>query len=65
MKSDKRKRGGKRPGAGRPATGTDPMRGVRMPDSMVQAVMKWAAKQPDKPTFAEAVRRIISKALGL
>lgn len=65
MKMDKPKHGGKRKGAGRPATGRDPMRGVRMPDSMVQAVMKWAAKQSDKPTFAEAVRRIISRTLGL
>jgi hypothetical protein len=50
---------------GRPATGRDPMRGIRMPPSMYEAILKWAKKQPDHPTFAEAVRRIISKALGL
>lgn len=65
MKSDNRKHGGKRKGSGRPATGTDPMRGIRMPPKMYDTVLKWAKRQPDKPVFAEAVRRIISKALGL
>lgn len=65
MKSDNRKHGGKRKGSGRPATGTDTMRGIRMPQTMYAAILKWAKAQPDGPTFAEAVRRIISKALGL
>jgi len=56
--------GGKRKGAGRPETGAIPVRQVRMPDSQVKAVIQWAKKQADKPTFSEAVRRLLAKALS-
>lgn len=49
---------------GRPATGKDPMRGVRMSDDAAAQVMAWAKKQADKPTFSEAVRRLVAKALN-
>lgn len=65
MNSDKPKHGGKRKGAGRPATGRDPMRGVRMPEKLYSAILKWAKSQSDRPAFAEAVRRLVTKALGL
>jgi hypothetical protein len=60
----KSKRGGKRKGAGRPATGQIPNRQIRIPDSLVKAVNQWAKRQADKPTFSEAVRRLLGKALG-
>lgn len=59
----KAKHGGKRKGAGRPATGKAPMRGVRMSDSQVAEVESWARRQPDKPGFSEAVRRLVAWAL--
>lgn len=65
MKKKKDKRGGKRPGAGRPATGRDPLRGVRMPEKLYSAILRWAKSEPDHPTFAEAVRRLVTKALGI
>jgi hypothetical protein len=48
---------------GRPATGKDPMVGVRMPPEKRREVEEWAAAQPDKPSFSEAIRRLID--LGL
>jgi len=44
---------------GRPATGHDPMVGLRMSKETRAAVKKWAASQSDKPTFSEALRRLI------
>ncbi len=61
----KSKRGGRRKGAGRPATGQASVRQLRMPDPQVKAVMQWAKKQTDKPTFSEAIRRLVAKALGV
>ncbi len=60
MKSGK---GGARPGAGRPATGRNPMAGVRLSPEKRREVEEWAAQQGDKPSFSEAVRRLID--LGL
>lgn len=40
-----------------------PMRQLRMPDAQYDAVAKWAAKQADKPTWSEAVRRMLDYAL--
>jgi hypothetical protein len=40
-----------------------PMRQLRMPDDQYTAVANWAAKQADKPTWSEAVRRLIAIAL--
>jgi len=48
---------------GRPATGVVPMVGVRMTVEFQAAIHRWAEKQPDQPTMAEAVRRLVE--LGL
>ncbi len=44
---------------GRPATGKDPIRTFRLSDEKVAEVDAWAARQPDKPTRSEALRRLI------
>jgi len=49
-------------GRGRPATGHDPSITSRIPEEIVAAVDKWAAKN-DAPTRAEAIRRLVE--LGL
>lgn len=64
MKKVRPKRGGKRPGSGRKPTGRDPVRQLRMPDALVAEVMGWAKRQADRPTFSEAVRRLVAKALA-
>ena len=48
---------------GRPATGRDPMIGLRLAPEARAAVEAWAKRQPDRPSFSEAVRRLIE--LGL
>jgi hypothetical protein len=55
--------GGKRPGAGRPATGKDPVRTMRLSDEFIASVDAWAAKQEDGPGRSEAIRRLVE--LGL
>jgi len=55
--SSRRKKGG------RPATGHDPMVGLRMSKETRAAVRKWASTQHDKPNFSEAVRRLIDVGL--
>jgi hypothetical protein len=55
--------GGKRPGAGRPATGTDPTRTFRLSDDFMARLDEWAARQPDKPSRSEAIRRLIEQAM--
>jgi hypothetical protein len=49
-------------GRGRPATGRDPAITSRIPEEIVTAVDKWAAKN-DVPTRAQAIRRLVE--LGL
>ena len=44
---------------GRPATGKDPMVGVRMSEDLQVAIMAWANKQPDEPKLATAIRRLV------
>lgn len=44
---------------GRPATGTNPSIGVRMPPDAIAALDQWRAKQPDVPSRPEAARRLI------
>ena len=64
MKNAIRKKvGGKRPGAGRPATGSDPSRTFRLSDEFIATVDAWAARQDDTPTRSEAIRRLVE--LGL
>jgi len=55
--------GGRRPGAGRPATGKDPGTTIRLPPDLRTAIDAWARKQDDKPSRSEAIRRLIE--LGL
>jgi hypothetical protein len=56
-------RGGSRPNAGRPATGKDPVRAIRLSDEFLEKVDGWAAQQQDKPGRSEAIRRLVE--LGL
>ena len=51
--------GGKRSGAGRPATGRDPVISIRLPAGMIESVQTWAAKQYDEPVRSEAIRRLV------
>jgi hypothetical protein len=44
---------------GRPATGKDPMVGVRMSDDLQEQIRKWAAKQDDHPPLATAIRCLV------
>jgi hypothetical protein len=48
---------------GRPATGQDPIRTFRLSDEKIAEIDAWAARQPDKPSRSEALRRLI--ALGM
>jgi hypothetical protein len=48
---------------GRPATGQDPLVALRLSPGKRQQVEAWAAAQPDKPSFSEAVRRLIDMGL--
>ena len=59
----RKKVGGKRPGAGRPATGSDPSRTFRLSDEFMATLDAWAARQDDEPTRSEAIRRLVE--LGL
>ena len=52
-------RGGRRPGAGRPATGKDPVRAIRLSDEFLEKVDGWAAQQTDRPGRSEAIRRLV------
>jgi len=49
--------GGKRPGAGRPATGTDPSRTFRLSDEFMADLEAWA--QANGVTRSEAIRRLV------
>jgi hypothetical protein len=44
---------------GRPATGRDPMVGLRLSPEKRRQVEEWAGEQEDKPAFSEAVRRLL------
>jgi hypothetical protein len=44
---------------GRPATGKDPMVGVRMSDDLQEQIRKWSAKQDDDPPLATAIGRLV------
>jgi hypothetical protein len=59
----RKKIGGKRAGAGRPATGSDPSRTFRLSDEFIATLDAWAASQDDAPTRSEAIRRLVE--LGL
>jgi hypothetical protein len=44
---------------GRPATGRDPVRAIRLSDGFLAEVDEWAAKQEDEPGRSEAIRRLV------
>jgi hypothetical protein len=48
---------------GRPPTGKTPTIALRATDEFRDMVERWAAKQSDKPTLSEAIRRLVE--LGL
>ena len=52
----------KRKKRGRPATGVDPLYGVRVPDALIQAIDQWA-KENGSASRSEAIRRLVE--LGL
>jgi hypothetical protein len=51
---------------GRPATGNDAVRAVRLPDDLVKEIDRWAKRQGGKktPTRSEAIRRLIEIGLS-
>ena len=49
---------------GRPATGNDPVRAFRMSDEFMASVDAWAASRDDKPSRAEAIRRLVEIGLA-
>ncbi|WP_439406736.1 hypothetical protein ACNJX9_35515 [Bradyrhizobium sp. DASA03076] len=48
---------------GRPATGNDPVRSLRMPDELMDHIDTWSADQEDRPSRAESIRRLVKLAL--
>jgi hypothetical protein len=44
---------------GRPPTGNDPVRAFRMSDEFMARVDAWSADQEDRPSRAEAIRRLV------
>jgi hypothetical protein len=48
---------------GRPATGRDPVRAIRLSDEFLAQVDAWAAEQDEGPGRSEAIRRLVE--LGL
>ncbi len=44
---------------GRPSTGRDPVRGIRLSDEFLAKVDTWAASQEDEPGRSEAIRRLV------
>jgi len=64
-KAISKSRGGSRPGAGRPATGKDPVRAIRLSDEFLEKIDGWAAKQEDRPGRSEAIRRLVELGLAV
>ena len=48
---------------GRPPTGRDPVRGIRLSDEFLEEVDAWADRQEDKPGRSEAIRRLVEAGL--
>jgi hypothetical protein len=44
---------------GRPATGRDPVRAIRLSDEFLDNVDYWATQQEDQPSRSEAIRRLV------
>jgi hypothetical protein len=60
-KSKRNKHGGARPGSGRPRTGIDPVRAIRLSDEFIANVDAWAAA--NDTNRSDAFRRLVE--LGL
>jgi hypothetical protein len=58
-----KKHGGRRCGSGRPATGKDPVRTVRLSDEFIATIDAWSVKQPDNPSRSEAIRQLVERGL--
>jgi hypothetical protein len=54
-----KKIGGNRPGAGRPATGADPVTAIHLSAELRANVDAWGAAQDDEPSRSEAIRRLV------
>jgi hypothetical protein len=51
-------------GRGRPATGSDPVRTIRLSAELEAAITVWIDRQPDpKPSRSDAIRRLIERGL--
>jgi|SRR4051812_35335114 hypothetical protein len=59
-----KKHGGRRPGSGRPATGKDPVRTIRLSDEFLDKVDHWATQQEDQPSRSEAIRQLVEVGLS-
>jgi hypothetical protein len=57
MNKLRQSKGGKRKGAGHPATGTDPHIPVRMPPAQIKIVEAWA--RSNSCNRSEAIRRLV------
>jgi hypothetical protein len=53
----------KRNEGGRPPSGRDPVRTMRLSDDFIDKIDHWASQQEDQPGRSEAVRRLVE--LGL
>jgi hypothetical protein len=53
----------KRNKGGRPPTGRDPVRTMRLADEFLDKIDHWASQQEDQPGRSEAIRRLVE--LGL
>jgi hypothetical protein len=49
---------------GRPATGRGKTIGVRCHNGLLESIDKWRRSEPDLPTRAKAIRRLVEQALG-
>jgi hypothetical protein len=49
---------------GRPATGRDPVRAIRLSDAFMASVEHWAMKQTDQPGRSAAIRRLVEIGLS-
>jgi hypothetical protein len=49
---------------GRPATGRDPVTAIRLSPEFRAAIDAWAARQEDKPSRSEAIRRLAERQLA-
>jgi hypothetical protein len=54
-----------KPKGGRPATGRDPVRAIRLSDDFLAKVDAWAEEQDDTPGRSEAIRRLVEVGLSI